>query len=42
MGKVELEVAQIDQIPVLMGEKDILKTIQLLRAYFFKENRLIY
>ena len=30
MGKIELEVAQVDQIPVLMGEKDILKTIQLL------------
>ena len=30
MGKIELDVEQIDQIPVLMGEKDILKTIQLL------------
>ena len=30
MGKIELELEQVDQIPVLMGEKDILKTIQLL------------
>ena len=30
MGKIELEIEQVDQIPVLMGEKDILKTIQLL------------
>ena len=26
MGKIELEIEQVDQIPVLMGEKDILKT----------------
>ena len=30
IGKVELEIKTIDKIPVLMGEKDILKTIQLL------------
>ena len=30
IGKVELEIKKIDQLPVLMGEKDILKTIQLL------------
>ena len=30
MGKIELEIEQVDQLPVLMGEKDILKTIQLL------------
>ncbi|MBJ04490.1 MAG: TonB-dependent receptor [Flavobacteriales bacterium] len=30
IGKVELEVKQINQIPVIGGEKDILKTIQLL------------
>ena len=30
IGKLELEIKKIDQLPVLMGEKDILKTIQLL------------
>ena len=30
IGKIEIDVEQVDQIPVLMGEKDILKTIQLL------------
>lgn len=30
LGKVELEVKKLDKLPVLMGEKDILKTIQLL------------
>ena len=30
IGKIELEIKKIDQLPVLMGEKDILKTIQLL------------
>ena len=30
MGKIELEIETLDQIPVLAGEKDILKTIQLL------------
>ena len=30
MGKIELETETLDQIPVLAGEKDILKTIQLL------------
>ena len=30
IGKIELEVEQVDQLPVLVGEKDILKTIQLL------------
>ena len=29
LGKVELEVKKLDKLPVLMGEKDILKTIQL-------------
>ena len=30
IGKIELEVEKVDQLPVLVGEKDILKTIQLL------------
>ena len=30
IGKLELEIKTIDKLPVLMGEKDILKTIQLL------------
>ena len=30
MGKIELNMAKINQLPVLAGEKDILKSIQLL------------
>ena len=30
LGKIELEVKKLEQLPVLMGEKDILKSIQLL------------
>ena len=29
-GKIELEVKKLEQLPVLMGEKDVLKSIQLL------------
>ena len=32
IGKVELEIKQINQIPVIGGEKDILKTIQLINV----------
>ena len=30
LGKIELEVKKLEQLPVLMGEKDVLKSIQLL------------
>ena len=30
LGNVELEVKKLEKLPVLMGEKDILKTLQLL------------
>ena len=30
LGKIELEVKKLEQLPVLMGEKDVLKSIQLV------------
>ena len=33
LGKIELEVKKLEQLPVLMGEKDVLKSIQLLPGF---------